>query len=200
MLSPPRGKPKLYIPQPDGPRFRSTYNFDMHTFPQVVSKESRDALPTKGETEVIYSTARRPRLQIYLQFGPACVSASRNEKILVKWRSGDVFSTTDDDKCYRQPVDPQVRQPPSGGIWFGSTCDVLKSLSKLYLKSLIKHDRLCHEMSEADGVDGGAIFTWVLHITNLLISLKHPKRKGISNANFRVESPLARGSPSAATS
>ncbi|KAF7388742.1 hypothetical protein HZH68_012684 [Vespula germanica] len=35
-------------------------------------------------------------------------------------------------------------------------------------------------MSEADGVDGG--------------------RKGISNANFRVESPLARGSPEAATS
>ncbi|KAL2747331.1 hypothetical protein V1477_004023, partial [Vespula maculifrons] len=35
----------------------------------------------------------------------------------------------------------------------------------------------------------------VLHISSLLRNLKLPKRKGISNADFRVESPLARGSP-----
>ncbi|KAL2738299.1 hypothetical protein V1477_011658 [Vespula maculifrons] len=40
----------------------------------------------------------------------------------------------------------------------------------------------------------------VLYISSLLRSSKLPKRKGISNANFRVESPLARGSPDAATS
>ncbi|KAL2734916.1 hypothetical protein V1477_013634 [Vespula maculifrons] len=40
----------------------------------------------------------------------------------------------------------------------------------------------------------------VSSISNFLISLKLPKRKDISNANFRVESPLARGSSDAATS
>ncbi|KAL2747427.1 hypothetical protein V1477_004119 [Vespula maculifrons] len=40
-----------------------------------------------------------------------------------------------------------MQQPPSGGTWVGSTCDIFKSL----------HDRSCLEMSEADGVDGGAI-------------------------------------------
>ncbi|KAF7383688.1 hypothetical protein HZH68_014445 [Vespula germanica] len=85
MLSPPRRTPKLYIPQPDGPRSRSTYNID-----------------------------------------------------LLKWRSGDAFSTTDDDKCSSQPVGPQVQQPPSGGTWVGSTCDILKSMSILYLKSKTK--------------------------------------------------------------
>ncbi|KAL2742176.1 hypothetical protein V1477_009805 [Vespula maculifrons] len=58
------------------------------------------------------------------------------------------------------PVGPQTQQPPSGGTWVGSTCDRLKSMSKLYQKSVIKiytHDRSCLDMSEADGVDGGAI-------------------------------------------
>ncbi|KAF7379622.1 hypothetical protein HZH68_016570 [Vespula germanica] len=40
----------------------------------------------------------------------------------------------------------------------------------------------------------------VSFVSSFLISLKLPKRKDISNANFRVESPLARGSPDAATS
>ncbi|KAF7388747.1 hypothetical protein HZH68_012689 [Vespula germanica] len=112
-----------------------------------------------------------------------------------------------------------------------------------YIKSKYRHDRSCLEMSEADGVDGGAFckrgFThhhfaekpeapkaerhldttgrvsrylkptvWtvehsvsgVLHISSLLRSPKLPKRKGISIANFRVETPLARGSLDAATS
>ncbi|KAL2741963.1 hypothetical protein V1477_009592 [Vespula maculifrons] len=30
-----------------------------------------------------------------------------------------------------------MQQPPSGGTWVGSTCDILKSV-KLFLKSLIK--------------------------------------------------------------
>ncbi|KAL2741965.1 hypothetical protein V1477_009594 [Vespula maculifrons] len=64
-----------------------------------------------------------------------------------------------------------MQQPPSGGTWVGSTCDIVKSMSKLYMLSQIlgdrgtdhrgiftrKHDRSCLEMSEADGVDGGAI-------------------------------------------
>nr|KAF7431261.1 hypothetical protein H0235_004185 [Vespula pensylvanica] len=37
----------------------------------------------------------------------------------------------------------------------------------------------------------------VSSISNFLKNLKLPKRKGISNANFRVDSPLARGSPDA---
>ncbi|KAL2741378.1 hypothetical protein V1477_010439 [Vespula maculifrons] len=44
-------------------------------------------------------------------------------------------------------VGPQTQQSPSGGTWVGSTCDILKSI----------HDRSCLEMSEADGVDSGAI-------------------------------------------
>ncbi|KAL2728162.1 hypothetical protein V1477_017438 [Vespula maculifrons] len=39
-----------------------------------------------------------------------------------------------------------MQQPPSGGTWVGSTCNILKL-----------HDRSCLEMSEADGVDSGAI-------------------------------------------
>ncbi|KAL2721156.1 hypothetical protein V1477_019976 [Vespula maculifrons] len=45
-----------------------------------------------------------------------------------------------------------MRLPPRGGTWVGSTCEILKSISKLYT-----HDRSCLEMSEADGVDSGAI-------------------------------------------
>ncbi|KAL2742276.1 hypothetical protein V1477_009905 [Vespula maculifrons] len=48
---------------------------------------------------------------------------------------------------FARPVGPQTQQPPSGGTWVGSTCDRLKSI----------HDRSCLDMSEADGVDGGAI-------------------------------------------
>ncbi|KAL2742302.1 hypothetical protein V1477_009931 [Vespula maculifrons] len=58
------------------------------------------------------------------------------------------------------PVGPQTQLPPRGGTWVGSTCDRLKSMSKLYQISVIKiytHDRSCLDMSEADGVDGGAI-------------------------------------------
>ncbi|KAF7385264.1 hypothetical protein HZH68_013694 [Vespula germanica] len=124
VLSPPRRTPKLYIPQPDGPRFRSTYNFDLHAFPQgevekwessphqgghrsfifhsptalasdllrmstcmrfrMTKWRSGGALPTKEDTEVIYSTARRPPLQINLQFRHACVSASKNDE-MEKW-------------------------------------------------------------------------------------------------------------------
>ncbi|KAL2748112.1 hypothetical protein V1477_003661 [Vespula maculifrons] len=53
-----------------------------------------------------------------------------------------------------------MQLPPRGGTWVGNTCEILKSISKLYLKSITKlyiHDRSCLEMSEADGVDGGAI-------------------------------------------
>ncbi|KAL2748115.1 hypothetical protein V1477_003664 [Vespula maculifrons] len=53
-----------------------------------------------------------------------------------------------------------MQQPPSGGTWVGNTCEILKSISKLYLKSITKlyiHDRSCLDMSEADGVDSGAI-------------------------------------------
>ncbi|KAL2746781.1 hypothetical protein V1477_005151 [Vespula maculifrons] len=79
------------------------------------------------------------------------------------------------------PVGPQMQLPPRGGTWVGSTCDMWKSVSKLYLKSINgtdnyitqvlpgewlqisiyistdKHDRSCLDMSEADGVDSGAI-------------------------------------------
>ncbi|KAL2744095.1 LOW QUALITY PROTEIN: hypothetical protein V1477_007585 [Vespula maculifrons] len=72
-------------------------------------------------------------------------------------------------------VGPQMQLPPRGGTWVGSTCETSKSMSKLYLKSITKlymlgdrgtdhrgifkrkHDRSCLEMSEADGVDSGAI-------------------------------------------
>ncbi|KAL2718888.1 hypothetical protein V1478_011308 [Vespula squamosa] len=37
-----------------------------------------------------------------------------------------------------------MQQPPRGGTWVGNTCFTLI------------HDRSCLEMSEADGVDGGA--------------------------------------------
>ncbi|KAL2731172.1 hypothetical protein V1477_015607 [Vespula maculifrons] len=40
----------------------------------------------------------------------------------------------------------------------------------------------------------------VSFVSSFLIGRYLPKRKDISNANFRVESPLARGSPNAATS
>ncbi|KAL2750141.1 hypothetical protein V1477_001637 [Vespula maculifrons] len=51
-----------------------------------------------------------------------------------------------------------MQQPPRGGTWVGSTCEISKSMFKLYLKSITKlHDRSCLEMSEADGVDSGAI-------------------------------------------
>ncbi|KAL2722014.1 hypothetical protein V1477_020834 [Vespula maculifrons] len=90
-----------------------------------------------------------------------------------------------------------MQLPPRGGTWVGSTCGILKSMSRLFLKFIIKlyifskiyneivrssrgrssrdrsslgdrgtdhpgiftrkHDRSCLEMSEADGVDGGAI-------------------------------------------
>ncbi|KAL2750139.1 hypothetical protein V1477_001635 [Vespula maculifrons] len=61
-----------------------------------------------------------------------------------------------------------MQLPPRGGTWVGSTCEISKSMSSLYLKLgdrgtdhrgifTRKHDRSCLEMSEADGVDGGAI-------------------------------------------
>ncbi|KAL2744049.1 hypothetical protein V1477_007925 [Vespula maculifrons] len=67
-----------------------------------------------------------------------------------------------------------MQLPPRGGTWVGSTCETSKSISKLYLQSITKlyvrrsldlsswdyarkHDRSCLEMSEADGVDSGAI-------------------------------------------
>ncbi|KAL2742303.1 hypothetical protein V1477_009932 [Vespula maculifrons] len=85
-----------------------------------------------------------------------------------------------------QPVGPLMQLPPRGGTWVGSTCDIVKSISKLFFKSIMKlymlskiykeiegyvsllpyandrenthaHDRSCLDMSEADGVDGGAI-------------------------------------------
>ncbi|KAL2747042.1 LOW QUALITY PROTEIN: hypothetical protein V1477_005412 [Vespula maculifrons] len=59
-----------------------------------------------------------------------------------------------------QLVGPQMQLPPRGGTWVGSTCETSKSMSKLYLQSITKlyiHDRSCLEMSEADGVDSGAI-------------------------------------------
>ncbi|KAL2732797.1 LOW QUALITY PROTEIN: uncharacterized protein V1477_015038 [Vespula maculifrons] len=56
------------------------------------------------------------------------------------------------------PVGPLMQQPPRGGTWVGSTCDKLRSIFELYLKSVTKlHDRSCLEMFEADGVDSGAI-------------------------------------------
>ncbi|KAL2724936.1 hypothetical protein V1477_018797 [Vespula maculifrons] len=75
------------------------------------------------------------------------------------------------------PVGPQMQQPPSGGTWVGSTYNTLKSIFRtqvlpgewLHISILDnrgtdhrgiftrKHDRSCLEMSEADGVDSGAI-------------------------------------------
>ncbi|KAL2741270.1 neurotrimin-like isoform X2 [Vespula maculifrons] len=42
-------------------------------------------------------------------------------------------------KCsYIVPVDPHMQQPPRGGTWVGITCDIVKSMSELYLKSVTK--------------------------------------------------------------
>ncbi|KAL2737180.1 hypothetical protein V1477_012136 [Vespula maculifrons] len=57
-----------------------------------------------------------------------------------------------------------MQLPPRGGTWVGSTCEISKSMSKLGDRGTDnrgiftrKHDRSCLEMSEADGVDSGAI-------------------------------------------
>ncbi|KAL2750808.1 LOW QUALITY PROTEIN: hypothetical protein V1477_000911 [Vespula maculifrons] len=111
-------------------------------------------------------------------------------------------------------VGPQMQQPPSGGTWVGSTCDISKSV-KLFLKSLIKlyhilvsllqegyltgfqHDRSCLEMSEADGVDGGAICKrGFIHLQ----FAEKPEAPEAERHLGSVESPLARGSSEAATS
>ncbi|KAL2732440.1 hypothetical protein V1477_014681 [Vespula maculifrons] len=81
------------------------------------------------------------------------------------------------------PVGPKVQQPPSGGTWVGSTCNILtlylnyikndrwtyhrgiftrkKGMSPCFRTRMIgktlTHDRSCLEMFEADGVDSGAI-------------------------------------------
>ncbi|KAL2719056.1 LOW QUALITY PROTEIN: hypothetical protein V1478_011475 [Vespula squamosa] len=54
-----------------------------------------------------------------------------------------------------------MQQPPRGGTWVGNTCFTLKSygkqgMSPFFRTRMIGHDRSCLEMSEADGVDGGA--------------------------------------------
>ncbi|KAL2743011.1 hypothetical protein V1477_008500 [Vespula maculifrons] len=54
-----------------------------------------------------------------------------------------------------------MQQPPSGRTWVGSICYILKPMlgdrgsdhPGIFTR---KHDRSCLEMSEADGVDGGA--------------------------------------------
>ncbi|KAL2742046.1 hypothetical protein V1477_009675 [Vespula maculifrons] len=54
-----------------------------------------------------------------------------------------------------------MQQPPRGGTWVGNTCVMSKSYeiqSRVGpLGGALGHDRSCLDMSEADGVDGGAI-------------------------------------------
>ncbi|KAL2721150.1 hypothetical protein V1477_019970 [Vespula maculifrons] len=69
-----------------------------------------------------------------------------------------------------------MQLPPRGGTWVDTTGRVSRCLKPTV-------------WTVERSVSG------VLYISSLLRNLKLPKRKGISNADFRVESPLARGSP-----
>ncbi|KAL2747327.1 hypothetical protein V1477_004019 [Vespula maculifrons] len=74
-----------------------------------------------------------------------------------------------------------MQQPPRGVTWVGNrNIDTTGRVSRCLKPTVWTVER---------SVSG------VLHISSLLRNLKLPKRKGISNADFRVESPLARGSP-----
>ncbi|KAL2724349.1 LOW QUALITY PROTEIN: hypothetical protein V1478_008862, partial [Vespula squamosa] len=64
----------------------------------------------------------------------------------------------------------------------------------LILISKYRHDRSCLEMSEADGVDGGAFRK------RGLTHLQWAEKPEAPEAERHLESPLARGSPNAATS
>ncbi|KAL2741382.1 LOW QUALITY PROTEIN: hypothetical protein V1477_010443 [Vespula maculifrons] len=128
-----------------------------------------------------------------------------------------------------------MQQPPSGGTWVGSTCEISK----------YRHDRSCLEMFEADGVDGGAICkrgfihlqfaekpeapeaerhlgSWILEHDRSCLEMSEADgvdggafcKRGFIHLQFAekleapeaerhlgsVESPLVRGSPAAATS
>ncbi|KAL2733166.1 hypothetical protein V1477_014134 [Vespula maculifrons] len=124
------------------------------------------------------------------------------------------------------PVGPKVQQPPRGGTWVGDTCRYIEILwDAIYVTCLIfafifissfilclcqvRHDRSCLEMSEADGVDSGAICKrGFIHLQfaekpEAPEAERHLERRlfdHAGHANFTVESPLARGSPDTATS
>ncbi|KAL2723260.1 hypothetical protein V1477_019111, partial [Vespula maculifrons] len=73
-------------------------------------------------------------------------SAHGNETRTFKYIAYSRFTFTGRIPNRIPPAGPQIQQPPSGGTWVGSTCNTLKL-----------HDRSCLEMSEADGVDSGAV-------------------------------------------
>ncbi|KAF7413362.1 hypothetical protein HZH68_001851 [Vespula germanica] len=81
-----------------------------------------------------------------------------------------------------------MQQPPSGGTWVGNTCDIWKSMSKLYLKSITKLYIYNHIAQQS--------------LVHLQFSEKPetPEAERHLERECRVESPLARGSPYAATS
>ncbi|KAL2748788.1 hypothetical protein V1477_002908 [Vespula maculifrons] len=93
-----------------------------------------------------------------------------------------------------------MQRPPSGGTWVGER---IESFSVALNLAII---RTCHTTGRVSRCLKPTVWTversvsGVLYISSLLRNLKLPKRKGISNADFRVESPLVRGSPHAATS
>ncbi|KAL2742051.1 hypothetical protein V1477_009680 [Vespula maculifrons] len=63
------------------------------------------------------------------------------------------------------------------------------------------HDRSCLDMSEADGVDGGAICKRGFIHLQFAEKLEAPEaERHLGSRILEVESPLARGSPDAATS
>ncbi|KAL2751361.1 hypothetical protein V1477_000519 [Vespula maculifrons] len=86
-----------------------------------------------------------------------------------------------------------MQLPPRGGTWVGNTCDIWKSISKI-------HDRSCLEMSEADGVDSGAICKRGFIHLQFAEKPEAPEAERHLERECRVESPLARGSSDAATS
>ncbi|KAL2736585.1 SOSS complex subunit C isoform X2 [Vespula maculifrons] len=83
---------------------------------------------------------------------------------------------------FARPVGPLMQLPPRGGTWVGNTTGRVSRCLKPTVWTV------------EQSVSG------VLYISSLLRSPKLPKRKGISVRGFRVDSPLARGSQSAATS
>ncbi|KAL2727823.1 hypothetical protein V1477_017099 [Vespula maculifrons] len=99
--------------------------------------------------------------------------------------SGANKSPTDMD----YPVGPQMQQPPSGGTWVGSTCNILK-LYLNYIKSTTGRVSRCLKptvWTVEQSVSG------VLYISSLLRSQKLPKRKGISSVGLQKQQPLRGG-------